>query len=109
MQSNIIERLYASFTDLESAIESAKRTLAKKESVPQEILQRLNSYDSILAKQRNLASTLCRHINNGDWDEVTRHVSIINGLSAMIRDDARSILSALSTDSQDTEEDLHFC
>ena len=109
--SNIIERLFSSFTELEQAIESAKTTLAKKESVPAALLERLNSYDSILIKQRTLATTLCGHINAGNWDEVARHVGLINGLSAMIRDDARAILSSLATDveSADGDEDLNFC
>lgn len=110
--SNIIERLFSSFTELEQAIESAKCTLAKKESVPPALLHRLNSYDSILSKQRNLATTLCEHINAGNWDEVARHVGLINGLSAMIRDDARAILSSLAADNVSTadgDEDLNFC
>ncbi|MCB0335200.1 MAG: hypothetical protein KDD62_02810 [Bdellovibrionales bacterium] len=109
---NIIDRLFNSFTELETAINSAKATLAKKESVPQEIIERLNSYDDILAKQRHLAETLCSHIDQGEWDEVNRHVSLINGLSAMIRDDARAILSSLALNSdpkEDEEEDLKIC
>lgn len=105
MQSNIIERLFTSFQDLETAIESAKKTLAQKATVPAEILTRLNSYDGILAKQRSLATTLCTHINKGEWDEVSRHVNLINGLSAMIRDDARAILSALAVNSDHQEEE----
>ena len=110
MQSNIVDRLYASFTELETAIHGAKATLKAKDSVPQEIIKRLDSYDHILSKQRNLAEDLCRYIDAGDWDEVNRHVSLINGLSAMIRDDARSILSslALNTDSQE-DEDINIC
>ncbi|NMC61850.1 MAG: hypothetical protein GYA55_01640 [SAR324 cluster bacterium] len=110
MQSNIIEKLYASFADLETAIESAKRTLAQKENVPAEIVERLKSYDGILAKQRGLAASLCEFINQGNWDEVSRHVGLINGLSAMIRDDARAILAALTDDTRVTEEeDINFC
>lgn len=111
MQSNIIERLFSSFADLEQAIESAKVTLSKKESVPAEIMERLNSYDGILEKQRRLASTLCKHIEQGNWDEVSRHVTLINGLSAMIRDDARAILSSLSlnSDPKQDDEELPFC
>lgn len=111
MQSNIIEKLFSSFKDLEGAIESAKCTLAKRESVPPEIMARLNSYDTILLKQRNLARALCEHINNCDWDEVSRHVGLINGLSAMIRDDARSILSSLSLNNDTAPEDekSNFC
>ena len=111
MQSNIIERLFGSFTELEKAIESAKATLAQRSSVPTEILERLKSYDGILEKQRALATRLCESINAGDWDEVSRQVGLINGLSAMIRDDARSILGALSANPnvEADEEKLDFC
>ena len=108
---NIIERLFASFTELETAIEGAKSTLAKRPSVPDEILVRLNSYDSILMKQRTLATSLCEHMSKGDWSEVSRHVGLINGLSAMIRDDARAILGSISANTEPvTEEDTtNFC
>ena len=110
MQGNIIERLYASFTDLESAIESAKNTLAQKASAPEEVIKRLDSYGGILAKQRTLASQLCEHIKNSEWDEVTRMVSLINGLSAMIRDDARAILTSLAVNSDPkTDEEVTIC
>lgn len=112
MQGNIIERLFESFSELEIAIESAKKTLEKREVIPQEILERLNSYDDILLKQRDLAHSLCAHINKCDWDEVSRHVSLINGLSAMIRDDARAILSTLALNNDVPREDgdsTNFC
>ncbi len=111
MQGNIIERLFASFGDLERSISSARETLAKKGSIPSDILQRLDSYDGILVKQRSLATSLCDCINKGDWDEVSRYVTLINGLSAMIRDDARQILSALSVnnDPKQEDEDFNFC
>ena len=108
--SNIINRLFASFTDLESAINSARATLEEKESVPREVIERLESYDGILSKQRELASRLCESINAGDWGEVTRQVSLINGLSAMIRDDARAILSSLALNSDsEKDEEINFC
>lgn len=109
--NNIINRLYKSFEELETAIASAKTTLEAKKSVPKSVLERINSYDTILAKQRGLAKKLCQYINDGDWNEVARHVGLINGLSAMIRDDARAILSslALNSDNGDDADDLHFC
>ena len=112
MQSDIINRLFTSFADLEAAIKSAKNTLEQKGSVSPEILERLQSYDGILLKQRNLATALCEHISNQNWDEVSRHVSLINGLSAMIRDDARAILSSLALNSDPGEkedETTNFC
>ena len=110
MQTNIMNRLFSSFSDLEKAILSARQTLEEKGAVPEHVIKRLKSYDGILSKQRELAAKLCEHMSAGNWDEVARHVSLINGLSAMIRDDARTILSALSlnTDSKQNA-DSHFC
>ncbi len=111
MSENIMKRLFSSFVELERAIEGAKTTLASKPTVPPQILERLQSYDSVLEKQRNLAITLCDHMNKGNWDEVSRHVSLINGLSAMIRDDARAILTSISlnSDRPGQEEEVNFC
>ena len=109
--TGIINRLYQSFEDLENAIHGARKTLESKEEIPREVVDRLNSYDGILAKQRKLASELCEFISEGKWDDVTRHVGLINGLSAMIRDDARAILSTLSlnNDNEKDDEKMHFC
>lgn len=109
--NSIVSRLFSSFTDLEQAIESAKTTLAERDAVPSEVVERLQSYDGILAKQRGLANTLCEHIDAGNWDEVARHVGLINGLSAMIKDDARAILSSLSGDRllATDDEECNFC
>lgn len=96
---NIIERLFTSFSDLEDSINNAKITLAAKGEIPSHVVERLSSYDSILGKQRRLALQLAKHMSDGNWDEVARHVGLINGLSSMIRDDARSILSSLALNS----------
>ena len=111
MQGNILERLFASFSELESAITKARATLYERPSVPKNVMKRLESYDTILLKQRELASHLCSAITKKDWDEVSRYVSLINGLSAMIRDDAKAILHALSTaDEEPTlQESENFC
>lgn len=102
---NIIERLFASFSDLEESINGAKKTLEAKGDIPPHVVERLSSYDSILSKQRRLALELAKHMSNGDWDEVSRHVGLINGLSSMIRDDARAILSSLSLNSDSKGSD----
>lgn len=111
MESNIIERLFASFTDLEEAITKARATLSTRQSVPEGVIKRLESYDSILGKQRTLAISLCEAITKKDWEEVTRIVSIINGLSAMIRDDAKAILTAITEncDGLTEAETENFC
>jgi hypothetical protein len=64
-----------------------------------------------LAKQRSLAVTLCEAISRKNWDEVNRNVTLINGLSAMIRDDAKAILAAVSApeDALSDDEAKNFC
>ena len=109
MTTTIIERLFSSFADLEKAIMSAKHTLAQKQQIPAGIMDRINSYDSILAKQRSLATRLSEFMSQGNWDEVSRHVSLINGLSVMVRDDARAILMALSGELGEKVDQSKYC
>lgn len=93
MSVQLVEKLMQSFDELERSIEVTRSTLAKKPGVPQDVLQRVNQYSDIVKKQRSLADELKVCISQQNWDEVTRHVRLINGLSAMIRDDAQAILS----------------
>ena len=95
MDKLIVSRLLDSFSELEQAIHSAKAALAKKPDPSKNLLERISAYEGILEKQRMLASALCRHVSSGNWDEVSRHVRIINGLSSMIRDDAREVVSGI--------------
>ena len=104
MNKLLINRLFESFNELERAIQTAKSTLEKKKEPPKDLLERIFNYEQILSKQRNLATSLCGHSALGNWDEVARHVRIINGLSAMIRDDAREILSRTQTDVEEMEQ-----
>lgn len=106
----IIERLMKSFSDLESAVESARANLLKVEKVPSEVIARLDSYQSIITKQRSLARNLEQSVNSGDVAEVGRQIGLINGLSSMIIDDARGILSGLNDQSDVSNQDeTSFC
>jgi hypothetical protein len=111
MESNIIERLFASFSELEAAISKARGTFKSRASIPESVVKRLESYDGILAKQRALAVSLCEAISKKNWDEVNRNVGLINGLSAMIRDDAKAILAAVATPEEApvADESENFC
>jgi len=91
----IIKRLFDSFGELERAIASAKITLKRQQQPPKAVLDRIGVYEDILQKQRKLATELCGYVSVGNWAEVSRHVQLINGLSAMIRDDAREILAGV--------------
>lgn len=93
MSEALIDKLLQSFEELDRCISVTKQVLAEKQGVPQEVLDRVGQYPQIVNKQRDLASGLRTHIATQNWEEVARHVKLINGLSAMIRDDAQAILS----------------
>jgi hypothetical protein len=125
MDLSIIDRLVESLSELAQTITAARQALAQRAAPPATILQRLDQYEVLLDKQRELASSLCRLCNHPGpqtddslpsdesmgseqsgqtegpaapalWEDVARHVRLINGLSTMIRDDARDILASLS-------------
>ena len=104
IESNLVGRLLNSFVDLEKAMEGAKLAWSKSTSVPLEVFERLESYGGIITRQRSLAHELDQFVRAGDTAEVLRHVTLINGLSSMIIDDARSILSSFQgKDGDDVE------
>jgi len=104
-----IKKLFESFEELEKAITSARRTLAKKKSLDPELLCRIEVYENILRKQRMLAADLCGHVAVENWSEVSRHIQLINGLSSMIRDDAREVLTGLRPTLSTEEKEMFLC
>lgn len=101
MRRLIIKRLFDSFIELDRAIQSAKLSLERRVDPPADVLERIAAYEDILDKQRSLATALCAHADRGNWDEVARHVKIINGLSTMIRDDAREVAASMKPNTSD--------
>ncbi|HMO01411.1 MAG TPA: hypothetical protein PKD37_04630 [Oligoflexia bacterium] len=94
--NSIIYKLNHSLSALESAISKAREVLYSKESVPEDLITRLDSYDEALYKQRILANNLSDLLIEEKWAEVGRIIDLINNLSAMIRDDAKEILNTMS-------------
>jgi len=93
MADALIDKLLNSFDELDRCIQLTKDVLSKKRDVPADVLDRVEQYSAIVSKQRGLANMLEGHLADENWEEVGRHVKLINGLSSMIRDDARSILA----------------
>jgi len=91
MAKEVIQKLFESFQELEHSLEVAKDTLAKREPRPEELLARIDNYEQILQKQRKLANRLCEYISAGDWNEVSRHIRLINGLTSLIYGDASEL------------------
>ena len=93
MSEALVEKLFKSFDELERCISVTRDALEQRKEVPGEILERVRQYSQIVDKQRGMAIELKEHIAQQNWGEVNRIVRVINGLSAMIRDDAQDILS----------------
>jgi hypothetical protein len=92
----LVDKLLSSFGDLERSISITKQSLSQKEGVPQDVLSRLDQYLEMVLKQKSIADELREQIAAGSWEHVARNVKIINGISAMIREDAQQILASAS-------------
>ncbi len=92
MKPIIIQKLLQSIAELENAITKAKVSFVEKGEAGVELLERIAHYEDILNKQKQLTTALCGHAATGNWEEVNRHVKLINAYSLMIRDDARELL-----------------
>jgi len=92
MSATLIEKLLESFHKLDDCISVTREVLSTKDDVSSDVLQRVEQYSQIVEKQRHLAMKLKSHLASRDWDEVGRHIRLINALSSMIRDDAEEIL-----------------
>ena len=106
MNKIVISKLLESFTELETSIRSAKLALTKRENAPQELVDRVENYERILDKQRRLADEMWNQVAVSNWAEVGRYVKLINGLSAMIRDDAREVVTGLRPKLSTEEREL---
>lgn len=89
-----MKQMFDSLERLEETIKSAKCML-EEGGTSADLLRRVNSYEEILDKQKNLARALCFHAKENHWDEVVRIVKIMNGLSQMMRDDALEVAYGL--------------
>lgn len=100
MSFPLIEKLVASFDQLDSCIGTTLEAFKQSEDVPTDVINRVQQYSLVVLRQRSLVKDLETSLVNQDWHEVSRLVKIMNGLSAMIKDDALCILRK----SDDTNE-----
>ena len=107
----MIKKLFQSFRELENAISSARESLEDSENPSQKLIKRIETYEEILEKQRELATAMCGYASLGNWPEVERHIKLINGLSSMIRDDAQEMAYNMrpSTNIEPETRELMIC
>lgn len=96
MEALVLERLLESLGELEESIQAAQRALVGRVGADPELEQRLRQYESMLLQQRQLAFELSALMEKGSWESVARSVRIINGISTMLRDDARAVVASLA-------------
>jgi hypothetical protein len=94
----VLDKLLDSIQDLEQSITSAQRALLTDGNYHQDFFDRLRQYESMLLTQRQLADKLNVSMRKGEWEEVARSVRMINGISTMLRDDAKQVANLLATD-----------
>lgn len=95
MAYEVVNKLFQSLDELGRAIGLAKRTVEARKNPSPDLLKRISYYEEILLKQRRLAEAMCNYIKQDKWDEVTRHVKLINGLSSLIHEDARELVTQI--------------
>ena len=102
MAGEALGKLLSSFKELEKTVKEARKTLESKGHNSPKLLQHISSYEETLIKQKTLTAMLLGYASEKNWKEVGRHLKIIGGLSATMRDDAAAILLAKKTMDLDT-------
>ena len=95
MQTDLIVRLKTSIDYLEESIKDALRAF-KSRGASSDKLNRLNEYFKLVEAQRGYIAELEAKISNHELDDLSRLVSLINGVSTMIKEDARSLLDEMT-------------
>lgn len=95
-QHEILNRLAQAVFALEDAILAAKKTILSKSYYPEEAIDRLDHYMNIVEQQKMLFPVITKNIESGKHDELLLQVQKVNGLSQLIRDDAKELLAILA-------------
>lgn len=101
------KRLFNSFERLEQSIAAAREVVLEQgQDSKGNLIARLEEYEKVVASQRSYAENMCRHAARKEWYEVSRHIKIINGLSRMIRDDAREAISGVDLQARGAQREV---
>lgn len=95
LKDSVIQKLSGSFANLERAITGAKERLCDNPNVAAGVVERIAQYEVVLAKQKSIADSLAESFAKEDFNEISRQINLINGLSSMIIEDAKQIIVSL--------------
>jgi hypothetical protein len=108
--TEMIDRLYNALQLLEDGLADAKVVLDKNKSIKRELYEsRISTYEEIITKQRSLTHELEQIIMSPNTAETTstihRYISLITGLSEMLKNDIRDLLyTVIYNKSQETND-----
>lgn len=99
----LVDKLSASFVELEHSIDATVKVLKAKDNVPADVWTRVECYREMVGKQKAMIPGLKDALLNKDYKSVGTYVQKINALSSMIRDDARDILVGKVVNEEDLQ------
>ena len=87
-----ILRVFNSFNALDSALQKAKDIVLTQEMAHPALMLRIEKYEEILNKQREVAQSLRQHMKSKNWAAVRKEMKVMSGLSVMMREDALDLI-----------------
>lgn len=93
----IKDKLSLSIKELQRSIDAARDRIAETYGETSEFITRLDSYYPAIQKQFELVAELDIHIERHDMSSIQDVSVMINAISEMIKNDARSLLYMLNT------------
>lgn len=106
MDISIIEKLNQSVDSLEYSIHTAAKSIVSKYGEDHTASKRLQQYSSAINSQRSYIENLNQAVQNNNLDETYRLIQIINGISTLIKDDARALVECLYNNSCEIDKDV---
>lgn len=85
-------RVFDSFSALDNALQKAKVIVQTQEMSHSGLMSRIEKYEEILSKQREVAKSLRQHMKSKNWVAVHKEIRIMGGLSMMMREDALDLI-----------------
>jgi hypothetical protein len=95
MRPEKLQQLERSLKNLEDAIKGVHKRFTERNDVPEHIITRINQYSDICARQHILCAELKFELEEQDIEQVAQQIKVINGLSAMLVEDVKQLLSGM--------------
>jgi len=87
-----ILRVFNSFNALDDALQKAKDIVQAEEMSHPALMLRIEKYEEILNKQREVAESLRQHMKSKNWAAVRKEMKVMSGLSILMREDALDLI-----------------